>query len=1094
MDQRRDELLAALDALEAKRAVLGDAVVDSSSAPLRAALAALADDDATRLKQVSVLFVDVVGSTALGSRLDPEDINDLLDPLLCRLTECVTLRGGHVAKYTGDGLVATFGAHHSSDLDAERAVDAGLAMLAAGGPELRVRVGIDTGPVLIGGGIEGDASLRGSTVNTAARMEQTAPAGGLRISASTHALVRDRFLMVEQAPIAVKGIDEPVVTYLVERALPRRFHAVTERAPMTGRDEPLAELHAAAAECASAATPRWVIVVGEAGLGKSRLLREFVAAAPAPFRARADPRHTQQPYGLVRNMVLEHCRLTDDDAPAAVHHTLAAALDAASSSAVASQDDHPQPARAADGAGALAHLIGIDAPDGEHTTELADARLLREQALTAMATLVHGQVAPGRPVIVVLEDLHWADEASLAMLRALCDRLGDVGLLVIASARPELLTNEPAVLADLASRRIVLEPLDDAGSAALADALLARLGGDRGDLRQLVVDRAGGNPFFMEELVRMLLDVGAVIDSGDRWTVARDRLHDLDVPTTVFGVLQARFDALPPPQRTALQMAAVIGNTVWDRALATFGPTQPETLTALVAGGFLVEHPTSMIAGAREYAFRHHLLLQFTYRTLLKRDRREYHGRAAAWFAPIGEARGAEYLGVTGDHYERAGQAALAADYYLRASAAASGRDAVGVAMDYIERAVPLVDGGDLETLWRLASQREQLLALGKHGARHADALDELDDLADALDDDHRRGHVDWRRCTTLYEAGHHLAAREIGLEALKRARTAGDDHLLARMLAEMAAIELRLDRGAEAVALSVEGLACARRTGDAFAEVRLLLSLSGASAALGALREAEEHATEACDRARAAGDGSAEANALNRLGGLAFRRGDIKGACDRLAESVAIARRIGDIYGQCIATLNLSGNVLLLGDVARSFTLAHEALALARRAGTRDLEAATLVQVGLTNSAAEEWDDAIAAHEQACELFELNDSPQYCVDPLAGLAEAHLGRGDVARAAAYADEVVRFIEADAALNTADDPPAVFWRCYQALERAGDPRAQWVLGAAHRALMDSIAGLSPDQQDRFLAQPHAAAPIMAAWTSQQGTSHQSGGT
>ncbi|MDP3225200.1 MAG: adenylate/guanylate cyclase domain-containing protein, partial [Rubrivivax sp.] len=330
MSTETQQLQAAIGVLEAQRALLGDSAVDTAVAGLRAKLAALAALEAPpaavptaaeptqTLKQVTILFLDVVGFTALSQRLDPEAIAAVMDDVLTRGTTVVRDHGGRVLQYAGDNILAAFGADASREDDAERAVHAGLALLALGttlGAEVLaahghagcdVRVGIHTGDVLLGGGVDADGSIRGMAVNIAARMEQTAPAGTLRVSQDTWALVRGVFDAIAQPPITVKGRDEPINTWLVKAVRPRALRLPARgiaglETPLVGREHELQRFQAAVQALLLDRQPRALTLLAEAGLGKSRLLREFqyrLSTHTSTWRllpARAQPSGALQP-------------------------------------------------------------------------------------------------------------------------------------------------------------------------------------------------------------------------------------------------------------------------------------------------------------------------------------------------------------------------------------------------------------------------------------------------------------------------------------------------------------------------------------------------------------------------------------------------------------------------------------------------------------------------------------------------------------------------------------------------------------------------------------------------------------------------------
>jgi len=340
MSTEEQRLEAAIAALEAQRAHLGDEVVDVALQGLRARLAALrevADEPAQALRQVSILFLDVVGSTSLSQHLDPESISSLMDGILARASAIVASHRGKVLKYAGDSVLAAFGADGTAEDDVERAVRCGLALrdlgvslraeveAAHGFGGTGVRIGIHTGDVLLGGGVDKDASIRGQAVNLAARTEQTAPPGSLRITHDTYRHVQGVFEVDEQPPLLVKGIDTPIRSYLVLRSKQRSFRMTTRgiegvSTRLIGRDAELATLQAAFARLVepNAALQR-LVIVSEAGVGKSRLLHEFeswVETRPERcllLRARATPQMRAQPYGLVRDLFAWHWQILDDD-------------------------------------------------------------------------------------------------------------------------------------------------------------------------------------------------------------------------------------------------------------------------------------------------------------------------------------------------------------------------------------------------------------------------------------------------------------------------------------------------------------------------------------------------------------------------------------------------------------------------------------------------------------------------------------------------------------------------------------------------------------------------------------------------------------
>src|SRR5215813_1042017 len=323
----REELEGGIAALEAQRAVLGDAVVDTALAALRARLARL-DAPEQELRPVTILFTDVAESTRLSQRLHPEDIHAIMDGVLQRFSSIVASHGGRVLQYAGDSVLAVFGAVDAREDDPEQAVRAGLEILEEaqhvadevrarhGSDDFNVRVGIHTGPVLLGGGVDAEGSVRGIAVNIAARMEQRAPAGGLRISHTTYRHVRGMFDIAEEPPIVLKGFSHPLRSYVVLRARPTAFGAPSRgvdgiEAPLIGRDEELARLMAASEAVIEQKSLLVVTVIGDAGIGKTRLMSElqrWIEGRPEAvqlFHGRAQPYSASVPYGLLRALLAE---------------------------------------------------------------------------------------------------------------------------------------------------------------------------------------------------------------------------------------------------------------------------------------------------------------------------------------------------------------------------------------------------------------------------------------------------------------------------------------------------------------------------------------------------------------------------------------------------------------------------------------------------------------------------------------------------------------------------------------------------------------------------------------------------------------------
>ena len=1118
MATQRDELEALVRGLEAQRGLLGDALVDAGLASLRARLAELGeanDELATAgqaLKLVSILFLDVVGSTQLSQHLDPEEIHAMMDGALARCTAVVQAHQGKVLQYAGDNLLAVFGADEAREDDAERAVRCGLALLAEGrllGAEVLqrhrhagfgVRVGIHTGGVLLGGGVDGDASIRGIAVNIAARMEQTAPPGALRISHDTFGHVRGAFDVEAQAPIAVKGVDVPVQTYLVQRARPRPFHAagrgiegVVTR--MVGRAAELATLLAAFEGVQRSGRLARVTVVGDAGVGKSRLLVELERglhesdAKARVLRGRAHPQTSGQPYGLLRDVLAWQLRITDgdslEDARRKVEAGIVPWFEAEVGATLAQAHAH-----------VLGHLIGIDHGASPHVAAIGDdARQIRNRAFHVAAQLLR-RSGGGRTTVLLLEGLHWADEGSLEFLNYLRDANRDTPLLVVALTRPTLFERR-ADLAAAVGLRVDLHPLDARASGELAAELLQRIAEVPAALAKLVAERAEGNPFYMEELVRMLIERGAITTGEAQWTVDAQRLLQSEVPPTLTGVLQARLDALPRHERGALQRASVIGHVFWDQTLAALDARAPAALPQLVRRELARPRDDEAAPdGVREFAFSHKILHDVTYDTVLKRTRRALHARVANWFARRSSARPGEWLAAAAEHYALAGNSAQAAEFFTRAAEHARSRFAHDVALAHAARSLELLDSNPdrhgnepadaLALRWRVLVVREYTLGvLGRRDAQRP-ALEAMRNVADALDDDCARA----------------LAARRRSQFGLRTGDYAAQE------------------------AAAREGMACAARAGADESRLEAQRLLADALGSQGRFAEGEALAHAGLAEARALGFRRVEGVFLNALSHMASLRDDQVAGLEYDLQDLPIWRALGDPQGEVVALGNVGADWLWFGRLDRAREPLQSALDLARAVGARQVENGPLVNLALLELWRGDWPRALdiaasaieasaavqspefesagwrsrgdallalARHDEAAQAFERAEALAESIghggrhDALAGRARVALAAGDLPAARAAVETLLARRAAGEAWEGADTR-LVLWTCHLVLARAGDPRASSLLAEAHAELQARAATIGDAAlRESFLVNvPHHRA-IGAAWAARPGT-------
>ena len=1075
--------------LEGQRALLGDAAVDAALGPLRVRLASLAERPMPGQvrRQVTVLFLDFVGSTALAQQLDPEDVHAVLDGALAASTRVVEAHQGKVLQYAGDNLLAAFGADETREDDPERAVIAGLALLAEGRHAsarvaqrhghagFGVRVGVHTGPVLLGGGVDAEHSIRGNTVNVAARMEQSAPPGALRISHDTYRHVRGVFDVEPQPPLHLKGIDQPIVTYLVRGAKPRAFRVATRgiegvQTCMVGRNAELDRLKQLFERLHRDPALIAVCVVADAGVGKSRLLFEFenwAETRPEPFvlfKGRAHPQTRTQAYGLLRDVLAWWLQIADDDsmdsAKRKFEQGILPMLAARDGADIAQAHTH-----------LLGHLIGLDFADSRFVQGIArDGLQLRSRAFLAAARFF-AEIAARHagPLVMLVEDLHLADEGSLDFVQFLEQAHHDLPMLMLTTTRPALFE---AHATWRCGERIDLNPLDKCLSQELANELLKKLGEIPDALRELITGGAEGNPYYMEELVKMLVDDGAINTDDEPWRVVPQKLLATRVPQTLTGVLQARLDALKPAEKLALQQASVIGHVFWDQALAAIDADAPACLPAQPQRGLVVAHRETSLDGMREYAFQHHLLHQVTYDTVLRRMRRDCHAKAAEWLAGLRGARANDFLGAAAEHFERAGDSRRASDYLAKAAEHAGARYMHAAALTFIDKALALAapeptgasdaDAGAGEALrfrWRLLAARERSLHIqGRRTEQRAD-IDSLQRVAESLDDDQLRGEVCWRRAKLAMDTADPRAQEPAARNAMAFAERVGDDDLRLRAQQLLANALALLGDLVAAESLVQDGLAMARRLGRRYHEAVLLNTLSVIAGSRDDVVLAFETDRQLLPIARELGDARGLGITLGNLGLSWLKLGALDQAGQHLQEGLQLNQAVGDRLSESNQLCNLSQLALYRGDAGAALAHARAALEISIAVEDRRTQVFAMCALGNAELAAGRPSQAAEAFERArATALEVASPTRH--DACAGLARAALARDDLPGALAWVDELAPCLSDADELAGAEQPRLIEWTCHQVFARAGDARAATVLAAARAALDLRAASLT----------------------------------
>jgi class 3 adenylate cyclase len=557
-------------------------------------------------KLATVVFADLVGSTALAGSEDPERTRLLLERFYDAMAEEIERAGGTVEKFAGDAVMAAFGAPSALEDHAERALHVALAMqrrlaeLFDG--RLGLRIGVNTGDVVVGQARAGSSFVSGDAVNVAARLEQAANPGAILVGERTVAAARGAFEFEQPAVVDAKGKPDGIGARRLVRALslmrPRGISGLARA--FVGRDQQLERLSRAYRGTVEQQRPRLVTILGDAGVGKTRLARELWHQLPEhdpePLRrtGRCLSYGTGTAYWALGEVLREHLGLLESDGPDAALERLGARE-------------------------ILGLTLGLDVAQGLHPLAV------RDRFQDAWAEFLTDVVAE-RPAVVLVEDIHWAEAPLLDMLEYV---LGSAQgpLLVIATARPELLERRPGWGARVGGELLELDPLSAQDSDRMLDEMLA--GGLPAELSALVVERAEGNPFFVEELLGMLIDRAILVRENGDW-VLHESPSEFTVPDSVHAVLAARIDLLGSAEKAALQAAAVIGRVFWTGPIYELVEAKPD-LRVLEDRDFVRRRAGSSMAGEREYVIKHALTREVAYESLPRARRGRMHAGFAAW-------------------------------------------------------------------------------------------------------------------------------------------------------------------------------------------------------------------------------------------------------------------------------------------------------------------------------------------------------------------------------------------------------------------------------------------------------------------------------
>jgi class 3 adenylate cyclase len=892
------------------------------------------------LKLVTVLFADVVGSVARAEALHPEDVRALMTNYFDAMADEIRAEGGTIEKFAGDAIMAVFGAPTAHEDDAVRAVRAARRMLdrlgswnaeRAPAHRLEIHVGVNTGDVVASGARKGEILVVGDAVNVASRLQHVAEPGTIVVGERTARAARPHFeLRRLDEPLRLKGKAEPVIGWVVlgERTA---SEASGLAAPLVGRRHELIFLRTAFDRVCAERRPQLVTLVGDAGVGKSRLVREFVSSLEHEAEVlvgrclRYGEDITLSPLA---DMLKAQAKVFETDSASAAAAKIAQLVEAGVDADLAVDRSRVS--------ATLASSLGLRPPDDPLAS--LDPRDLHHEVIAAWRALL-ASAARRRPVIAVFEDLHWADSTMLDIVDELAERL-DGPILFLCTARPDLIRSRP----DWGGGRrsfssLPLDPLSADDSARLISFLLEADSLSEGTRRRILA-RSEGNPFFLEEIVRHLIDEHLLVRENGRW-LGRERIDDVELPDSVHAVILARLDLLSPEEKRVAQRAAVVGRRFWDGAVAAIAGVDDldPVLRTLRRREFVVERISSSITGEREFVFKHVLTRDVAYESLPRKERGRAHAAAAEWIEQTSGQAGGDVTELLAHHndaaysYLRTPELRRKARVHLLAAAAnAHRRFAIEQGERFARRAVELSESGrerieafeslgDLhymagDAAWdaygeALAELSETHPAFARLAAKAAifgsrwqgtmQKLPEVDEVRRVIDAGLRAAaNPGSERTLLLVDLGFLLVQREgrrdkaaqaAVREAVAAAEELGDADLLSAALDLVQAQEMHRGRYGEMYRVAQTRNELVARMNDA-REIGDTHAMGAWSAQhLGRYREAEAHATASVERARGT-DAGGYLHGLTWRVAARFMLGDWDGALADHDEIERVAAR----------------------------------------------------------------------------------------------------------------------------------------------------------------------------------------------------------
>jgi class 3 adenylate cyclase/predicted ATPase len=1015
------------------------------------------------LRTVTILFADVKGFTAMSDGFQADELKDVMAECFDILEECIKSEGGIVDKYMGDRVMALFGVPISSENDPQRAIRAGLKMQQAlrdfsrrFSTPVQMRIGINTGKVLAGliGKDFADFTVMGQPVNIASRLEESSPPGGILVSASTYRHTSKLFEFNKKS-LSIRGLDREVEVYevLAEKGKPPLpFEDTAVAFMMIARAKELTTLQASFKKVIDQRVPGVIMIIAPQGYGKSRLIYEFTSFVSKRYKdtkiAISSPAgYLPPPYSMLGEIIRECVGVSRDDTNVSLDERLQEVF-ATSKTTESSVLENVH---------LIKYLLGMVPPSDPVISAYSDSLEILQRMIFRSVSEFFARVAKDNPLVIIMEDIHLADSGTLEAIAFTAVAVEDAPILIIASSRDDQLDGAKTLTRNLSNfTSINLSPIKGESAKRCVDEFLSPYLSRHeipDTLRDVIVERSGGNPYYIREIIRDLLDRRVIVQIQDKWVLQEERFSELKVPETLEGLIQSRLDRLPPGEKLLLQEASAQGIDFWESPLSIIEETielentkdivesVEYRLFSLKQKGFITNKQRSRLSNEREFTFLHPFIWEVLYNSIPIRIKRAYHGAILNYLLEKTQGQMEEFYPLIAYQSENSGATEVAKQYYLRSAKVSQRLFDNLKAAEFYKKVLSLAGKEDTRLIKQTKRDLGKLLRLT---GGFDEALRFLEESLAAETNARQRLDIYIAICDTLYRKGdfdkalqHYSAAiQEIsdisqqestlwlctilnGIAAIHYAR--GENELAISKGADALALMQRLTRARTdreerifADILNTIGLAYQQkgRYEDALSNFKTALSiyrnlvyLPGIGKLVnnkgmvyflkGDFATAENCYKEALGIFERIGDIKAAASTLTNIGLVYKNRYLYEDALKYLNRSMRIRERIGDRWGVASSVINLATVYLELGCSDTIVDLFKTAQSKGINLNDRNWLWYESYSLGMANILACKYEVALGFLKGALTLADQMDSSRLRMWSLQGLADAYNEMGN---------------------------------------------------------------------------------------------------